>query len=100
MVSSNFNTKIYFIFNSELEAALILNPSEDVEIACLHHVVGHLLTTTVESFKNGWNEHPISTAENFTSRQLFTLGLLRLKAAGKDNAELNQVMSFSGCRCS
>ena len=64
MVSSNYNTKIYVIFNSELEAALILNPSEDVDIACLHHVVGHLLTTTVESFKNGWNEHRISTAEN------------------------------------
>lgn len=74
-----------------MESAYLLNPSDDRDIACLHHTVGELLRTTIQDFKNGWNEHPISTAENFSPRQLFVLGLLRMKSSGNTFPELNQV---------
>lgn len=79
---------------SELEAAQLLDPGNDLDIKVLHHVVGPLLKDTVDNFKNGWNEHPVSTAEHFTPRQLYTLGLLRLKSSGSHLSELIQVTVY------
>ena len=45
----------------------------------------------MDDFASGWNDHPISTAENFSPRQLFTMGLVRLQNMGGEHAELNQV---------
>ncbi len=78
-----------------MESEKLLDTGEDLDIAVLHYVVGPLLKETVDSFKNGWNDHPISTADYFCRRQLFTLGLLQLKSSGTNLSELNQVKCFS-----
>ncbi len=79
-----------FYFNSQLESEGTLNPSDDVDIFCLHFVATKLLVDTVNGFVRGWNAHPISTESNFTPNQLFVIGLLRLKNSGIYHEELVQ----------
>lgn len=82
----------FFFTKSDLESRGLLNPSSNVDIFCLHTVCWHLLSTTVDNFVIGWNNHPISTAENFSPLQLFHLGLTKLKNMGGEHPELNQVI--------
>ena len=65
-----------------------------MDIFCLYTVCWDVLTATVDKFRNGWNNHPISTAENFSPSQLFVMGLRKLKNSGEYHPELNQVIWF------
>lgn len=79
---------------SEMESCGILNPSLDLDIYCLHVTCFRILSLTVEEFRNGWNEHLLSTEKNKTPRQLFVSGLLALKNDGNYHEELCQVNDF------
>ena len=65
-----------------------------MDIFCLYTVCWDVLTATVDKFRNGWNNHLISTAENFSPSQLFVMGLMKLKNSGEYHPELNQVIWF------
>ena len=82
-----------------MESCGVLNPSSDLDIYCLHVTCFRILSKTVDEFRNGWNQHPLSTEGNKTPHQLFVNGLLALKKDRQYHEELCQVnknyVSFS-----
>lgn len=76
-----------------MEEAHILNPSDVIDVFCLHFVSFELVSKTVDSFRDGWNSHKVSGSKtsNKSPLQMFTNGLLELRAQGGYHAELNQV---------
>ena len=82
-----------FMLLRDLERQGLLNPSDDFDIFVLHVVARKLLENAVAGFKDGWNQHPLSTEGNFSPTQLFHGGLLSMRLEGGYHAELNQVFS-------
>lgn len=78
-----------------MESIGILNPSNDVDIFCLHTVASQLLSKIVAEFQQGWNRHPLSTEHNLSPIQLFWQGLLKLKAQGGNHVEFSQVLRYT-----
>ncbi|XP_019862005.1 PREDICTED: uncharacterized protein LOC109590546 [Amphimedon queenslandica] len=60
----------------ELEEDGKLNPTNDLDVFCLHWVYLPLINKTLEEFRESWNNHPISTEHNNTPNQLLCQGLL------------------------
>ena len=60
----------------EMEAEGILDPLNEVDLYCLHFVFIPRINSSLESFREGWNNHSISTENNRTPSQLFISGLI------------------------
>ena len=54
-----------------------LNPLNEVKIFCLHFVFLPRIQQTLDSFVESWNNHCISTENNFTPNQLFIRGAIQ-----------------------
>lgn len=67
-VTSTFS----LVFRS-LEENGVLNPLNTVDLFCLHLVYVPRINIALQSFKEGWNNHPLSTERNKTPLQLYTL---------------------------
>lgn len=77
-----------------MEVTRIFNPSDGLDLYCLHEVSSELLCKTVSEFRDGWNVHRLSTMNNRTPLQLFHSGLNKLKSdVGTYHPELDQVFS-------
>lgn len=78
---------------SAMEEERLIDPSDDADIYCLHLVCDSLLDRTLHSYRNGWNNHRLSSKrlKNKSPNQLFRDGLQRLKDEGMPHPELHQV---------
>ena len=54
-----------------------LNPLNEVDMYCLHHVFLPRINASLKSFVESWNNHPVSTERNRTPNQLFIEGALQ-----------------------
>ena len=81
-----------------MEEAGILCPDDDIDMYCLHVCFFHIIQQDLDSFRYGWNQHRIRTANNMTPTKLFIAGLHNLasysKQTRKTYTELIQVMMF------
>ena len=59
-----------------------LNPLNEVDMYCLHHVFLPRINLSLKSFMESWNNHPISTEHNHTPNQLFVEGALQQNVSG------------------
>ena len=59
-----------------LEADGKLDPLNEVDVYCLHYVYIPRIQQTLDSFVESWNNHAISTENNFTPNQLYIRGAL------------------------
>ena len=59
-----------------LEDCEKLNPMSEVDLYCLHFVYIPRISKALEAFRNGWNNHAITTENSMTPVQLFTSGVL------------------------
>ena len=65
-VTSTFSAIFY-----ALEANEVLDPLNEVDLFCLHHVYIPRINQALLSFTNAWNNHPLSTESNYSPLQLF-----------------------------
>ena len=57
------------------EADDVLDPMNDVDLYCLHHVFLPIINKRLEELQESWNNHALSTEGNKTPYQLFFEGL-------------------------
>lgn len=60
----------------------ILNPVDEKHLYALQYVFIPHINCAVVHFMDGWNHHPIRTAQNKSPYQLFIAGMLLLQNSG------------------
>jgi hypothetical protein len=61
----------------ELEDRNSLNPLNETDIYCLHYIYIPRINLTLEKFAESWNNHSLSSENNFTPNQLFIQGAIQ-----------------------
>ena len=64
-----------------------LDPSNNIDLFCLHYLATPLLRSAAERFVLAWNNHGIRTEGELTPLQLFSAGLENLKKHSRDSGE-------------
>ena len=65
-----------------LESEDTLDPLNDIDLFCLHHIFIPRINENLTSFTHGWNNHRISTEHGQTPMQLHVEGLITEPTAG------------------
>ncbi|XP_006824682.2 uncharacterized protein LOC102805259, partial [Saccoglossus kowalevskii] len=65
----------------QMEQDGILNPSNAADIFCLHYVFLPRINEALQIFREGWNEHPLSTESSNTPKQLWMKSVLAIENA-------------------
>ena len=60
-----------------MEDCGLVDPSDEIHIAALHYAYKPRINASLGLFKNGHNQEPISTEQNFSPEQLWIDGMLR-----------------------
>ena len=58
-----------------MEESGLLDPSNETDIFCLHHVYLARINKQLERFKSGWNNHCLRIEQNLTPLQLWARGI-------------------------
>jgi hypothetical protein len=53
-----------------------LNPLSEVDLFCLHFVYIPRISRALENFRNGWNNHAVTTEHSMTPVQLFSSSVI------------------------
>uniref|UniRef100_A0A8C4T7B1 Integrase catalytic domain-containing protein n=1 Tax=Erpetoichthys calabaricus TaxID=27687 RepID=A0A8C4T7B1_ERPCA len=59
-----------------MEENLVLDSNSEVDMYCLHYIYMPRIKVAVNEFVNQWNNHSLSTENNFSPLQLWTAGFL------------------------
>ena len=62
-----------------LEEMSLLDRNNIIDIISLHYVFLPRIQDALNNFRNGWNQHPISTEKNRSPLQLFTISMMDTK---------------------
>ena len=73
---------LFYELFSNLERCGILDPNDDIQLWCLHHVFIPVINSHLSNWKNAWVHHPLRTERNSTPMQLWITGLQRLWGTG------------------
>ena len=65
----------YYSLFYEMEESGLLDPSNETDIFCLHHVYLVRINEQLERFKGAWNNHRLRTEHNLTPLQLWARGI-------------------------
>ena len=60
-----------------LESQNELDCNDEVHLYCLHLVFVGLINQSLETFAEQWNNHPVTTEQNFSPNQLWVQGMIR-----------------------
>ena len=60
-------------FNAHLEDQEILDVNNDLDLFCLHEVFTDHINASIDDFQKSWNSHPLTSENNQTPLQLFSL---------------------------
>ena len=72
-------TTLYYKLFYFMEHNDLLDPLNERHLYALHYVFLPRINRSLSTFAEGWNHHPIRTAHNHSSHQLFTAGALLLQ---------------------
>lgn len=75
-------TQLFQAVFLSLEHSGNLDPSNDVDLYCLHNIFIPRINNNFKKFIDGWNSHPLSTERNFTPNQLWISGLHKIAGNG------------------
>ncbi|XP_063051898.1 uncharacterized protein LOC134446461 [Engraulis encrasicolus] len=81
-VTSNF----YHVLHS-LEEDSLLDPSNSSHLFCAQFVFLPRIQHCLDTFTEGWNNHPIRSERNLTPNQLWAIGMRQNTVAPPDNIE-------------
>lgn len=68
-----------------MEESGLLDPSNETDIFCLHHVYLVQINEQLERFIGAWNNHRLRTEHNHTPLQLWARGILAATPQVRDN---------------
>lgn len=86
---------LFYTLFSDLERCGILDPNDDMQLWCLHHVFIPIINSHLTNWKNAWVHHPLRTERNATPMQLWITGLQRLWGTGSTvGREIFEVQYF------
>ena len=63
-----------------LEDEGVLDPLNDVDLFCVHFTILPQLARCINEFVESWNHHCLSTENNLTPEQLYTIGMIERQA--------------------
>ena len=77
-------TVIYYKLFYFMEQMDLIDPLNEEHLYALHYVFIPRINRALTEFRNGWNSHPIRSANHKSPEQLFTAGALLLQHSGLD----------------
>lgn len=72
MVVEYYRKLFYF-----MEEQNLLDPTDEVDLFCLHYVYHQKINLALSKFKEAWNNHKLSTEVGKSPNQLYILGMLQ-----------------------
>ena len=73
VVSQFLNIFLYLESQNELDC------TNELHLYCLHLVFVSLINQSLETFAEQWNNHPVTTEQNFSPNQLWVQGMIRMQ---------------------
>lgn len=73
VVSRFLNIFLYLERQNELDC------NNELHLYCLHLVFVDLINQSLETFTEQWNNHPVTTEQNFSPNQLWVRGMIRMQ---------------------
>ena len=73
VVSRFLNIFLYLERQNELDC------NNALHLYCLHLVFVDLINQSLETFTEQWNNHPVTTEQNFSPNQLWVRGMIRMQ---------------------
>ncbi|XP_058629950.1 uncharacterized protein LOC131539394 isoform X2 [Onychostoma macrolepis] len=80
-------TNIYYDVLHYLEEEGFLNITNAKHLLCCHYVFLPRLQDSLDTFRSGWDNHPIRTEGHMTLNQLWELGRIHHPIQGPENME-------------
>ena len=68
-------TGLFYTIFHHMEDLGILNVDSEIHLYCLHYVFLTRINHALNTFTDGWNNHPLSSEHNMTPVQLWVRGL-------------------------
>lgn len=84
-VGQNFYELLY-----SLEDEGILDPLNDIDLFCIHFTILPKLASCLNEFVESWNHHCLSTENNLTPEQLYTIGMMERQATCQQHQHISQ----------
>ncbi|OQV22368.1 hypothetical protein BV898_03864 [Hypsibius exemplaris] len=84
-VVSNFFRSLFI----KMEQEAILDPSDAIQLFCLHFIFLPRINQALTSFLEGWNRHSLRTEQYQTPRQVFLAGTVTQGTPGLDDVPEN-----------
>ena len=81
-------TILYYQIFYHMEDLGLLNIENEIHLFSLHYIFMPRINMSLTKFKNGWNNHPLSSARFLTPIQLWISGLHQYT-----DAEINEVLN-------
>uniref|UniRef100_A0A9J8DGH4 Integrase core domain-containing protein n=1 Tax=Cyprinus carpio carpio TaxID=630221 RepID=A0A9J8DGH4_CYPCA len=85
-------TNIYYDVLHYLEEEGFLNIANATHLLCCHYVFLPRLQDSLDTFRSGWDNHPIRTEGHMTPNQLWELGRIHHPIQGPENMEVRTVL--------
>ncbi|XP_062517564.1 uncharacterized protein LOC134192821 [Corticium candelabrum] len=86
-----FNHSLFY----HLESIGMLDPSNELDLFCLHFVYISRINSHLTSWQKAWIKHPMRSEHNLTPEQLWTMGLQRIATSNNHIAsEVFEVRYF------
>ena len=86
-LNRDINTQVvnyYANLFTHLEERELLDPENRTDLYCLHEAFLPVINNKLHQFVEGWNNHPLSTEQNYTPWQLHLLNLRQLQLQALD----------------
>ena len=69
------STYMYATLFCDMESSGILDPTNEVDLFCLHYIYTAQINRSIAQFKESWNSHHLSSEGNMSPNQLFFEGI-------------------------
>ena len=82
-----------------MEEIGILDPDNEIHLYSLHYIFLARINAALKAFKDGWNNHPLSSEGGLSPLQLWISGLVRQCTPGQGGDYVNLTVNFEYCSC-
>lgn len=67
-------TSVFYHTFHMMEEERLIDLSDTIHLFCLHYVFLPRLQSSLDVFRQGWDNHPLRTEQNMTPNQLWVAG--------------------------
>ena len=85
-------TGLFYTIFHHMEDLGILNVNGEIHLYCLHYVFLTRINHALNTFTDGWNNHPLSSEHNMTPVQLWVRGLCSSDSSLEECTEVKYML--------